>query len=340
MQKLRTVKDSREIEFRTNESEGNLLNAIGTYNTAGGVFVPTAFLADVSAAMKATDPFFDPNVVTVINSTNAQPMEIGTYDDVANNAVQINEAGDTTGSQVNLGTPSGVKLGAYSFRTPIHKMSMEIFNDLEASYGAYELFAKFAGERMARGISKKMVTGTGGGTTVNGILTALAALSVVGVTATGSKSNTGGSETGATTIGSADIAALYFNVAEPYRHSPKCVWMMNDNTLQYLAAIVTIQGLPLVKMSEGLPTIMGRRVCVSPSLPNMAHSATPVLFGDFSYWKTRLVSDDLTRIRVLTEAVGLVENGLIGLQYFQRADGVLAFTGAAADSPISMITNA
>ena len=29
---------------------------------------------------------------------------------------------------------------------------------------------KVCGERMARGISKKMVTGTGGGTTVNGTL--------------------------------------------------------------------------------------------------------------------------------------------------------------------------
>ena len=100
-------------------NQRNLLNAIGTYSRLGQ-FVPTAFLADVSAAMKATDPFCDPNVVTVINSTNAQPMEIGTYDDVANNAVQIGEAGDTTGSQVDLDSPNGVSSERYSFRTPIH----------------------------------------------------------------------------------------------------------------------------------------------------------------------------------------------------------------------------
>jgi HK97 family phage major capsid protein len=339
MKKLFDLKhggNSRAIEFRAGEAEGNLLSQIGTYSGLGQ-FVPTAFYADVFAAMAIADPLLNDDVVTMIYSEKANPMHIGSYDDIANVAVQINEAADETGNQVLLGNPGGVKLGAYSFRTPIHKESMEIYEDQAALGNAYNLFAKFAGNRMSRGISAKMINGTGGGTQTQGILAALTALSVTGVTATGSANNTGGAETGTTTIGSADIASLYFQVNEAYRQSPKCVFVMNDSTMQYLATLVTKQGLPLVSFTAGIPTIMGKRVCVSPSMPVLGASNVVVLFGDFSYWCSRIVTDDLTRIRVLKETY--VEQGLIGFQMFMRADGVLAYTGAASHSPISFLQN-
>ena len=60
------------------------------------------------------------------------------------------------------------------------------------------------------------------------------------------------------------------------------------------------------------------------------------MFGDFSYWNTRLVSDDSSRIQVFKET--RVEQGLVGLQYFLRADGILAFNSPnAANTPINYL---
>jgi HK97 family phage major capsid protein len=338
MQQLSRVKDSREIEFRANEAEGNLLNMIGTYSGLG-YFVPTDFYGKVYSTMAAHDPLFDDDACTVIKTDNANPILIGTYDDIENVAVQVGEAGDTTGDQVNLGQPGGVKLGAYSYRTPVHKISLETFQDLADSARAYDLFARFAGDRMARGIGAKLINGSGSSTTL-GLAASLLASGVSPIVASGSSANTGGVETGRNTIGSADLADLYFSVNSAYRASEKCAWLMNDNTLQYLCAIVTKQGLPLVKLEDGLPTIMGKPVRVSPSMSNMGSDAMAVIFGDLSYWNTRIVTDSLTRVRVLKESVGLVENGLIGLQMFVRADGVLAYSSSTPTTcPLNYIQN-
>ena len=127
---------------------------------------------------------------------------------------------------------------------------------------------------------------------------------------------------------------------------------MSDATLAYLSRIVTKQGLPLVSFIAGTPTIMGKPVRISPSIPALGSDAICVLFGDFSYWITRLVlptdDDPMTeapsennpgaRIQVYRETH--VEQGLIGLRLFQRASGVLAFNDTnPANSPINFLVN-
>jgi HK97 family phage major capsid protein len=335
MQKLvREVTDSREI--RSNEAEGSILSMIGSYSSLGS-FVPTGFANQVFAALAAHDPLFDEDCASVIYSKKANPMPLPVYDDISNVAVQVGEA-NLSGSDTLLGNPSSVKLGAYAFTTPVHQFSMEIFDDLDQAGNAFDLFARFAGDRMARGIGAKLVNGTGSGTTINGIIPALQAAGVSGIVATGSAANTGGAETGVNSIGSADLAALYFSVNSAYRASSKCAWLMADSTLQYLSKIVDKQGHPIVKLAEGLPTIMGKVVRVSPSVPAIGSNAITALFGDFSYYYVRIVTDDLTRIEVVKEAPGLIENGLVGLRYFMRADGNLCFDSPnAANSPVNYL---
>jgi HK97 family phage major capsid protein len=335
---LPTRHDSRELRA-SNEAEGAVLAQLGTYSGLG-YYVPTDFAGKVFATMAQHDPLYDEDSCTVINSTNAKPYPIPVYDDLSNEAVQVNEAQNLAqGTQVNLGNPGHVLLGSYSFRTPIHYLSMEVFQDAgdQAMGSAYDLFAQFAGDRLARAIGQRLVTGTGpAGTTITGIIPALQAAGVSGVVATGSSGNTGGAETGDNSIGSVDIANLYFSVNAAYRNSRKCAFMMADSTLQFLAKIVTKQGLPLVNFEDGVAHIMGKPVKVSPSVPAIGSDAITVLFGDFSYWNTRLVSDDSSRIQVFKET--RVEQGLVGLQYFLRADGILAFNSpTAANTPINYL---
>src|SRR6202041_3774160 len=197
MKALVNVKDSREI--RANEVEGApMLAHFGSYTSLGN-FVPTGWLDQVFSTMASVDPLIDPSVCNVIISKKATPLPIPTLDDVGNDAVQVGENA-LSGTDTLFSKPNHVTVGAYSFCSPIHPFSMEIFDDLEAAGNAFDFFAKFAGERAARGVGKKLIPGAGGGTTINGLLTALSALSVTGVTAVGSADNTGGTETGATSI--------------------------------------------------------------------------------------------------------------------------------------------
>lgn len=342
MRKLLSMADgegTREMRA-SNEAEGSIIAQLGTYNGSGGSLVPTDFAGRVFAAMKQHDFLYDPDKCTVINTTNASPFPIPVYDDTQNEGAQVGEAQNLAqGSQTNLGNPGHVLLGSFSFRTPIHYMTQEIYQDAgDAAMGnAYDLFAQFSGDRLARVISQKLVSGTGpSGTSIVGLIPALQAAGVTGTVAIGSSGNTGGDETGVNSIGSADIAALYFSVDAAYRSSPKCGFAMNDNSLAYLAKIVTKMGLPLVDFSNGVARIMGKPVYVSPTIPTIGSSAITVLFGAFDYWNTRLVSDESTRIQVFRET--RVEQGLVGLQAFVRADGVLAWNSSnTASAPINYL---
>ena len=68
-------------------------------------------------------------------------------------------------------------------------------------------------------------------------------------------------------------------------------------------------------------------------------SKYPVVFGDGSYWLTRMVSDDLTRVQVVKEAAGLIEKGLVGMRMFVRYGGSLLFTDAGSPAPFAVLQN-
>jgi HK97 family phage major capsid protein len=322
-------------EFRA-ETEGNVISQIGTYSGLGS-FVPTDFFAEVKSSLLEHDCLFDEDTVTLIESTNGRLLRLGNYDDSASEAQLVAEAA-LSGFDTNLGNPNQSVLAAFSYCTKVHPFSLEIFDDLDQSYGAYQLFERFASDRMARGIGNILLTGNGSNQTT-GLITALEALGVSYVTATGSAVNDGSSATGANSLGSQDFANLWGSVNRQYRESSRACWVMNDSTLTAVSAVVTKYGLPLVNFENGTAYILNKPVKISPSMPSVGSKNIPVLFGDLSFWFTRLVTDDKTRIRVIKEAPGLIENGQIGLQMFMRADGVLNFKGAAANTPINYIVN-
>jgi HK97 family phage major capsid protein len=330
---------TKGAEFRGETEGAPMLAQLGTYSGLGS-FVPTEFYHDVFGTMLETDPLIDENCVTLIKSTNGRVMVLPVYDDAANEAVLIGEAADTTGQQVNLGSPNNAKLAAYSFRTPIHKISEEAFQDISECATALDLFKRFASVRLARKIGQYLVSGSG----VNqptGLVTALAAVGAPQTVAAGSNANTGGAETGTTSVGSADLAKLYYSVNEAWRYSSKCAWLMNDTVLSQLMQMVTKQGLPIVDFRSGVPMILNKPVRVSPSMASNGSGNVPVIFGDLSQFVTRLVMDEKTGIRVSKEAPGLIEAGNFGMQMFMRADGCLAWKGdgGGTNSPIASIIN-
>ena len=100
------------------------------------------------------------------------------------------------------------------------------------------------------------------------------------------------------------------------------------------------QPLHLVKYDANLqPYIMGVPVKISPSMPNIGASATPVIVGDLSYWMTRLVMDDNTGLKSYLEGPGLIEKGNVGIGCFVRAGGALMFNDVNSPAPFSVLQN-
>ncbi|MBZ5662522.1 MAG: phage major capsid protein [Acidobacteriia bacterium] len=319
-------------------SEGDIKAQIGTYAGVGS-FVPVEFYNKLFRAMKWIDPLFE--IATVITTQHGRAIAVPTLGDIENVAVPVGENSLQESNGHDLSKPSHVSLGAFSFRTPLFRMSLEAFDDLETSLTARGLFETFASDRVARGFGKLAINGSGDGVTgIKGIVKILSDSGQVPLIATGSSTNTGNTEDGHNTLGSNDFAKAFFAVSQAYRKSPSCGWLLNDNTLQYLSTVIDKMGRPLVNIVDGRETIMGRPVFNSPSMPDLGASQIPVIFGDFSYVIVRNAVDPLTRVQVFTQAPGLIEQGEVGLRFFSRHDVNIAFNDwNNSPAPFSFIQN-
>jgi HK97 family phage major capsid protein len=331
-------------ENRTaNETQGSIIARIGTYSGLG-TFIPTEFIQETYAAMAAHDAFLDENAVSMMNSTNGRVTEIPTFGDIENVAQVVGESADTSSSEANISAPGKADSVVYSYRSPLWRLPIEVMQDVEAMGNAVSLFKAFAADRIARGAAKDLTNGNGSGKPL-GIVNALLAASVTPVTAAGSAGNTGGSEDGTNSIGTKDLADLYFSVNEAYRSQPKCAWFMNDTTRTYLATLVTKMGLPLVEWDDAHANafIMGKPVRISPSMQGIGAGNIPVVFGDGAYWLSRNVVDNSGEsqdyVQLVKEAAGLIEKGLVGLRMFCRWGGSLLYTDANSPAPFGLLQN-
>ncbi len=296
-----------------------------------GHFVPLDFFREfLPMTMKAHDPLFDPEVVTYLKTPHGRPIQCPTFSDVANVASVITEnTQDTT--TTNPSVLSQVLLSAWTYRTPFWGVSLEAEQDLDQTFSTVELFKAFAADRLARGVGKDLMVGNGTNKPT-GLITQLKSLGVATIISKGSKAYTGGSENASNSLGPLDYNNLFYSIEPQYRASPRCFWMMTDETLYALSSLVSIQGLPVVTLVDGIHTVMGKPVKTSPSMDQIGPNKFPVLFGDFKYWVTRQVIAD-GYIRRSTELPGFAENGAAALQAFARFDGTLLFKDSLQSSP-------
>ena len=315
---------------------GNPISRIGSYSGLG-YFVPTEFFPNVFSAMKASDPVMSDDDVTLVQSTNGRVLTVPILGDIANVALVIGES--SADSSVDIGDVGQASVGAYTYRTPRFTCSIESFQDVESAGGISQMFEKFAADRLSRGISADLVNGNGSNKTLGLVpsVIALASTATPIITAIGAGASSGLTSLG---VGPEDLSALYYSVDAAYRASDKAAWLMADSTLQQLSAVITKEGLPLVNIVNGVSMIHGKPVKVSPSMQIVSNGNYPVLFGDLSYWVTRLVADDSSYIKMFTQAPGLAENGKVAFRAYMRADGALAFTSASDPAPVNVLRSA
>ncbi len=155
------------IESR-DSSEGDIKAQVGTFAGIGS-FVPVEFYNKLFRAMKWIDPLFE--IATVITTQHGRAIAVPTLGDIENVAVPVGENSFQEANGHDLSKPSHVSLGAFSFRTPLFRLSLEAFDDLETSLTARGLFETFASDRVARGFGKLAINGTGDGVTgIKGIV--------------------------------------------------------------------------------------------------------------------------------------------------------------------------
>ncbi len=217
-------------------------------------------------------------------------IRVPTLGDIETVATIVGENSSRTPTP--LAATGQVPLNVYTFDSRPLQVSIEAAQDMVGALNLMTWAESVFASRLARGIGKKLVNGSGSGEPF-GILSALEGIGVTPVTAAGSANNTGdNTQTGANSIGSADLANLIGALDSAYLASSKAAFMMNRNTLAFLNGLVSKMGtlIGLVQYVNGQPNILGLPVKISPTLPNIGASTTPILVGDFSYWCTRLVN--------------------------------------------------
>ena len=346
--KIQTDEESRFEEWLRSGSRRPLGNRHFTENrdlnvtnpVLGGWLTPASFHDQLMVALRNYDEIFSKDAITFFETDKGTPIVIPFADDTQNAASVIPEASQAEAEvdpliqpaqQSSILTSSAAPMPGYlplppTWRTGMVKVSMEMLQD--SAFDIVGFLAEAFAVRFARGIGANIVS-----TTLAG--------AKLGVTATGSAANTGGSETGGVSIGWKDLVNLRLTVDAAYRRSPKAAWCMNDNTLGALEGILNKYGTPLFPpdyTASGIRRILGFPVRLCPSMPSIGLSAKSLLFGDLSYLVLRIVKRSVG-IRVYKER--FVDYGQIGFRGFMRAQSALVAESTVQTTfPILYLQNA
>lgn len=255
----------------------SILNIAEGAPGTGGYLVPQLVLPEYVDRLKFYSAIA--SVARSISTDFGAPLSLPTVDDTTNVGSLLSESTLAPSNDINFGVAT---FGGYKFTSGIVPVSFEIMQDstVDVTGMILDLFAK----RIGRGQNAFFTTGTGTGQPQGALIGAS-----LGVTL----------PTGNTTsVTYAGLVSLYQSLDPAYRSSPRCAWMMNDNTLLAIKELQDGGGqrplfLPdVIPQPPGSPFhgfLMGKPVIVNPDMPGMAANATPVLFGDFEQYAIRQV---------------------------------------------------
>ena len=314
-----------QVEKRDLGEGGCQIPHVGSYSSLG-FFVPTGFVNKVEQAKKWYSSFDD--IAQVMKTSTGNALPYPTSNDTAQAATVISEASETT--ELDGNSTAHVVFGAYKLKSGLIKASNELLQDSSIDIDSW-LADRFA-ERFGRGEESYFTTGSGSGQPT-GILTAIAASGVTPVTAAGASANSGiVGDDGTNSIGYADLVNLEHSVDPSYRRSAQ--YMLHDNTLGVLKRMLDKFGRPLwvPSVAVGEPsTVNGYKYSINQHMPQIAASATTLVFGDFSKFVVRRVSS--MSVRRLAERYAEFDE--VGFLAFERVDSNLLDAGT---HPLNTLT--
>jgi HK97 family phage major capsid protein len=279
----------------------------------GGYTVPQGFVYKVETAMKFYGTMLEAG--DIMDTATGATLPWPTQNDVTQTGEQIAENNPVTKQDLTFST---VNFSAWKYSTKMIPISIELMQDSAFDLEAYvtEQFAT----RLGRILNNKFTVGVGT-TEPQGIITGATA----GVAAAvGSSGNDGSSNTGANSVGTADLVELEFSVDPLYRKN--AAYMFHDSTYKSIRQLLDKYGRPLWQpgLSAAAPdTINGYRFFLNNDMAQIGASNKTILFGDLKKYKIRRVRD----LRVLKLVERFADYGQIALLGFARYDGQLLDAG-------------
>jgi HK97 family phage major capsid protein len=332
----RLENEKRSIETR--QQGAGTQSIVYTDGNLGGYFVPAGFVYDIDQATKYFAPLMDGSCIRVMETATGNVLPYPTSNDTNDAWVLLGENAQVVDNGATPNYPNGpadaptanpgnvlagqVSFSAYKGTTGLIRVSLELMQDSAFSLEAFlkEAFAV----RLGRGYEYYLTQGSG----VNapqGILPAIAASGATAVTATGSFNDDGNAgNTGANSIGWADLVTLEHSVDPTYRKGAK--WMMHDQTLAHLKTRLDKFGRPFyVPSPKGTAddTILGYPYVVNQAFSQISASATTVAFGQWSKFIARKVRD----LSVARLDERFADYGQVGYIGFSRIDSRLVDAG-------------
>jgi HK97 family phage major capsid protein len=312
-----------DTEIRANEAGTATVSL--TEPTVGGYFVAPQMHSRFWESMKEHDQIFEPWASNQIETSNGAIMQIPSADDVANQSVQIGETSQST--EVDIFNFGQVQLNAYTFRSKMVAVSLELLEDSNFAIGA--VLERIFASRHALGVGSALVTGSGTASPT-GLLTATTGSGASPVIATGSSANDGSANTGANSIGTADLVNLYKSLNPAMR--PGANWYMSDGTFLAIATLINKYGsllLPELFTGNGRDNyLFNHRIAICNSMPSIASGHNSVVFAQPDYFTVRTVPS-ATYVRRYSQSSTLILNGLCGFESFFRCDSNLVSPNAS-----------
>lgn len=268
------------------------------------IIIPKLVSDQVVHALKSTGTFLE--AIDLVITQNAIPYTKATLNTTDKALKKLAEGSANTTDKVQF---QGVSISAYDYVTPIFPIHIALLEgtnvDVEAT------IVEAVAECVRRGL-QELATRTGTGTNdINALLTAA------------TKGATAASDTAVTYD---DLVSLQASVDNAYGNPERGAFMMNSATLAAILKIVDKNGRPIFitdAQTGVISRILGRRVIINESMPDIAASAKPIAFGDFKYYHLRMVQG----IRMTVFKEKYADKLEVGFMGHVRADGNLIDAG-------------
>ena len=283
------------------ESRALIENRAALAGLTAGVLIPTDLASSIEIALKNYGGMFE--AAQTITTSKGGDLTFPTVNDTAAKATIVAEYEQSTKRTPSFGS---VTLKAFTYRTPIIPVSLELLQD--SAFDLDSLLSQLLTESFGRGVNEHLTTGTGTGQP-KGIVTAATALE---------------DKAAATSISLDDIIGLVSGLDANYARNGR--FMFNHKTLWALAKIKDENGQFIWQENArvGNPgTLFGKGYVINDDVADIGAGNASVLFGDFSKYKIRLVKG----FRVIRLNELLAEYLSIGLFGFARVDGTLIDAG-------------
>lgn len=273
----------------------------GITGLAGGVLVPSTLANSIEKALKTYGGMLEAG--SVFSTSTGGDLIMPTVNDTTSKATVVAEYQKSTQKAPSFGSET---LKAYTYRTPIVPVSLELLQD--NSFDLESLLSDLLAESFGRGMNEDLTIGDGKGKPKGIIEWATASDATPSASA----------------IKLDDLIDLIRSVDSAYARNGR--FMFNRNTLYSLVKIKDTTGRYI--WQEGTkdgtpPTLFAKPYTLNDDMPDIAAGKASVLFGDFSKFKIRMVKD----FRVIRLNELLAEYLSIGIFGFARLDGLLLNAG-------------